>query len=372
MPAPPRRWPPLGHLPDWGGHPLELLEAGARLGPLFELNLGLRTVVGYSPGFNRRLLSDLSAFRSAGSFSRLVPYLAGGVILTDAPAHRERRATLNPSFHARSLEALRQRVRAAIRPVRGEFDALAWADTNVRRMLNAAFFSGEFEDALLHAYLAPLRRPFPLPMLPRPAVFARFRAELRRLGALRRVRGGDDLLAQLCRLEGGLEETRIALGAAHDTTTHTLAWTLWHLAAYPQWRHPEGLGPVIRETLRLFPPGWMGSRRLARDLEVDGCALPRGTLVMYSPYLTHRDPSLWPEPLAFRPQRFLHKPPAWAYLPFGGGERTCLGMHLAQLLLEEALSGFLDGTLRPCGGDPRPRPGVTLGPAGPLHLSFWP
>ncbi|WP_406585085.1 cytochrome P450 [Deinococcus aetherius] len=369
LPEPPPR-PGDGHLRDWALAPLPLVEEGARRareggGDLFRLRLGLPAVVGFSPAWNRRLLGDLQTFRSAGSFSRVVPYLSGGVILTDAPDHGPRRQVVNPGFGRRHLEGLRVRVRAALLPVpAGEFDALAWADRAVLRLLNAAYFGGEFDPGLLHAFLAPLRLPFPLPTVPRPLLFARVNAELRRLAHQRLTRGGDDLLALLAPLPGGLEETRVSLAAAHDTTTHALAWAVWHLAVHPDWHAPGHHPAVLKETLRLFPPGWMGSRRLARDLTWEGVRLPRGTLALYSPYLSARDPGLWQSPDAFRPCRWQAPPPAWAYLPFGGGERVCLGLHLAHLLILEALAAL--PPLTPVRGDPTPRPGVTLGPTGPL------
>ncbi|WP_424951080.1 cytochrome P450 [Deinococcus sp.] len=372
LPQPASR-PVSGHLQRWGGDPLALLHEGAavssKTGKLFALNLGLPAVVGFSPDWNRRLLTDLERFQSRGSFSAVVPYLAGGVILTDA-GHAERRGAVNPPFGKRSLEGLRERIRAALRQERPEptFDALAWADRAVLRMLNAAYFSGDLDAGLLHAFLAPLRHAFPVPAWPRPLLFARMNRALDRLARTRLTEGGDDLLFHLARWPGGVREARISLAAGHDTTTHTLAWAVWHLAEHPGWARPDGLKAVIKETLRLYPPGWMGSRRLSRELEWQGHTLPRGALALYSPYLSARDPELWDAPEEFRPARWEKSPPAWSYLPFGGGERLCLGMHLANLMLEEALLYLLEVApeLRPLHGDPAPRPGVTLGPAGPL------
>ena len=371
MPLPsPTAHPQAGHLPRWATAPLALLEEGAQLGgKLFTLRLGLPAVVGYSPEWNRRLLTDLDTFRSAGSFSRVVPYLSGGIILTDS-GHKERRHALNPPFSKRSLETLRARVRAALRSERleGSFDALAWADRAVLRMLNAAYFDSDLDARLLHAFLAPLRSPFPVPALPRPLLFARMDAALSRLAHTRLTEGGDDLLTALARWPGGVRETRVSLAAGHDTTTHSLAWALWHLGQHPAWFRADGLRPAIKETLRLYPPGWMGSRRLSRSLELEGETLPKGALALYSPYLSARDPDFWDAPDAFRPERWERPPPAWSYLPFGGGERLCLGIHLANLLLEEALLYVLESgkELRALHGDPSPRPGVTLGPSGPL------
>ncbi|WP_420595435.1 cytochrome P450 [Deinococcus sp.] len=362
-----------GHLQRWGGSPIALIEEGAKKGHLFRLKLGLDTVVGFSPAWNKRLLSDLTTFRSAGGFSAVVPYLSGGIILTDAPGHGPRRQLMNPGFGKKHLEVLQERIRAALdeynrQQLTAEFDALVWADGAVLAMLNAAYFSGEFPHALLHAFLAPLRQPFPTPAWPRPLLFARFDSKLKRLAERRLLNGGDDLLSLMARLPGGVREARISLAAGHDTTTHTLAWAAWHLAEQPEWHTPEHHKIVIKETLRLYPPGWMGSRRLAKATEFEGVNLPKGALALYSPYLSGRDLLLWERPNEFWPQRWQDgfKPPAWAYLPFGGGERLCLGMHLANLMLEEALASLPQ--LMALRGDPTPRPGVTLGPMGPLWV----
>ena len=186
----PATLPVSGHLQRWGGDPLSLLHEGAAIsletGKTFALKLGLPAVVGYSPEWNKLLLSDLDTFRSAGSFSAVVPYLAGGVILTDA-GHRERRGAVNPPFGKRSMESLRERIRAALRAENPDttFDALAWADRAVLRMLNAAYFSSDLDAGLLHAFLAPLRHAFPVPAIPRPLLFARMNRALDRLAHTR-------------------------------------------------------------------------------------------------------------------------------------------------------------------------------------------
>jgi cytochrome P450 len=90
--------------------------------------------------------------------------------------------------------------------------------------------------------------------------------------------------------------------------------------------------------------------------------------VLYSPYLTHRDPRLWPEPRQFRPERFLAPLPAWGFLPFSAGERTCLGSAFARLVLDTVLDAFEGSRLSVVQADPRPRAAITLAPARPLLL----
>lgn len=361
-----------GHLQDWALKPIPLIEEGAAKAKaskqdLFRLRLGLPAVVGFSPDWNKRVLTDLPTFVSAGSFSKIVPYLSGGVILSDTPEHITKRKQLNPGFTKRELASLQRRTRLA-RPAipLDTFDALAWADHTVLRLLNAAYFSSEFNESLLHSFLAPLRQPFPIPALPRPLLFKRVQAELEDLAKKRKAAPQGDLITFLARLPDGLEETRISLAAAHDTTTHALAYAIWHIAKYPQWHNEKDHPAVLKETLRLYAPGWMGSRRLSQSIEWQGIQLPKGTLALYSPYLSARDPDLWEQPTEFQPERWQNKPPAWAYLPFGGGERLCLGMHLAQMLILDVLAEL--PALTAIRGNAQPQPGVTLGPKGPLWV----
>jgi cytochrome P450 len=366
LPAP-RSQPLVGHLGRWGRQPLSLLEEGAALGPVFGLRLWRNTIVGYSPDWNRFVLGDLDLFRSRGSMSGLSPHLAAGVVQTESPDHRRRRAELNPSFARRSVSALRPRILEAVTRdlPRGEFDAVAWSASITRAILSATFFGGALPAPVLAAFLRPLDRPLPGPLVRRPALFRRMnRALAQALPA-----APEDCLAAAFRdLPGGLDEARVALSAGYDTTAHTMAWLLYHLSRQPALFGAGQRELAVNEVLRLYPAGWLGSRRAARDTAFAGIAIPRGALVLYSPYLTHRDQELWPEPQEFRPERFLAPLPAWGFLPFAAGERTCLGSSYARLVLDTVLDAFEGSRLSVVTADPRPRAGITLAPAGPLIL----
>ncbi|MFO7544048.1 MAG: cytochrome P450 [Trueperaceae bacterium] len=368
LPLPsPAGQPVVGHLGRWGREPLALLGDGARLGRVFELRLWRRAVVGYGPEWNRLVLGDLDTFRSKGSLSALSPYLNGGVVMTDHPEHAPRRQELNPHFHAGSVATMRERLVAVVAgelPA-GRFDTLAWALHVVPPMLNEAFFAGEFPQPLLEKFVAPLHRPLPWPLLPRPATFRQVDAAIARVLA---APGDGSLAHALAGVDGAGEELRVALAAAFDTTAHTLAWALWHLAGTPNDGTPDEVRAVVQETLRLYPAGWLGSRVASRPFSYAGHAFPRRLLVFYSPYLTHRDADLWPDPDRFDPTRFQERKPPWGYIPFSAGERTCLGMHLANLILEVALTPFAAGRAKAVGGDPTPRTGLTLSPRGPLWV----
>ena len=92
---------------------------------------------------------------------------------------------------------------------------------------------------------------------------------------------------------------------------------------------------VMSETMRLYPPAWHVERDAVQDDDIAGVAVSAGDTVGISPYLLHRHPEFWPNPEGFDPQRFLPDSastrPRYAYLPFGGGRRICVGAGLVQL-----------------------------------------
>ncbi len=362
----------VGHLGQWGTDPLGVLEKGAQAArardvSTFELKLWRRALVGYSPEWNRGVLGDLETFRSRGGLSELSPYLNSGIVQTDAPEHRPQRKILNPGFTKNAMNDLHTAMATTIDAnlPTGDFDAIEWSSTVVRAVLSSTFLGEDTIDPVLDRWLGPMEAPLPLPFLPRPIRFRAMNARL--VAALADPPPGS--LAQTFAGHGGLPEMRVALAAGYDTTAHTLAWLLTHAAQDPSLLDPARHDSAIKETLRLYPAGWTGSRRANKDITVDGVDISQGELVLYSPYLTHRDPDLWDSPTAYRPDRFdTGKAPAWGYVPFAAGERTCLGRHYAHLLMRTVLEAINGRLLTFIAGDLSPRAGVTLRPAGPLHL----
>jgi cytochrome P450 len=212
---------------------------------------------------------------------------------------------------------------------------------------------------------------------------------------------GDDLLGMLLEArdeQTGEAMTRVQLRdevatillAGHETTANALSWT-WYLLAQDKRvqnkLHEEldntlrGRAPVFadlvelsytravfEEALRLYPPAWAISRRPVEDDVVGGYRIPAGSTVLLSPYVTHRNPRFWANPGAFDPERFYpasaRDRPAYAYFPFGGGPRKCIGngfaMMEAQLVLATLAQRYrlrlLPGQLM------EPEPLVTLRP----------
>jgi cytochrome P450 len=137
------------------------------------------------------------------------------------------------------------------------------------------------------------------------------------------------------------DELLTLLVAGHETTATALAWAVERLI-----RHPDKLARLreeveagedayltatIQETLRLRPVIVLVLRRLTEAIELGGHELPAGVSVAPSIHLIHRDPTIYPEPDRFRPERFLETPPGtYTWIPFGGGVRRCLGAAFAQ------------------------------------------
>ncbi|MCC7161791.1 MAG: cytochrome P450 [Anaerolineae bacterium] len=218
-----------------------------------------------------------------------------------------------------------------------------------------------------------------------------------------------DLLALLMRIkdpETGIGLTQEELEreivtmvfAGHETTSNALTWAWYALSQNPQVEkelHNEldtvlnGRAPttddvpnlvytrrVIDETLRLYPPAWAFGRETLKADALDGYAIPAKTVVIVSPYTMHRHPRFWNKPETFDPDRFLpersDKRPRYAYLPFGGGPRLCIGQPFALTEATLLLAGLAQRyVLRLASGAiVRPKPNITLTVANGLPMTL--
>lgn len=184
--------------------------------------------------------------------------------------------------------------------------------------------------------------------------------------------------------------------AGHETTANTLTW-VWYLIA----QHPEieqklyeeldavtaGRTPtfqdlmslkynemVIKESLRMYPPAWILVRQPNADVEVGGYQIKKGTTVFVSPYVTQRDARYYPDPETFMPERFSpdseKKIPPYAYIPFSGGPRVCIGNSLAMMQMRLIVATIMQQfRLRYTHTKPlKPASLITLVPEGGLTL----
>jgi cytochrome P450 len=154
------------------------------------------------------------------------------------------------------------------------------------------------------------------------------------------------------------DELMTLLVAGHETTATALAWTLERLVRHPHMLarlgEDEYLDAVVKESLRLRPIVPLVARRLQEPMEIGGHLLPAGVTVTPSIWLMHRNGAIYPEPDAFRPERFLGEPPGtYTWIPFGGGVRRCLGASFAMFEMKQVLGAIADAVaLEPA--DPKP------------------
>jgi retinoid hydroxylase len=390
--------PSLARTRRFANDPLPLpLECYERFGPVFTLRiLHSNTVFVLGPEANHHItVSNASNFLWRTSFFReLIGFAGDGLLTTDGDFHRASRRIMLPAFHteqiAASLGTMVEETTAALDeiPLDETVDLYAWTRRLALRIAMRALFgidldgpqarsinAAELFEQTLSFYssdyfLRMLRGPFSPWDRQQKATRAINRLIYSEI-ARRRSSGerGMDLLSLLIDAtdeEGAAltdsqirDEVMTLLFAGHDTTTSTVAFMFYELA-----RHPEavarlvdeqdsilaGSAPepaqlmgtglpylemVLDETLRKYPPAWVGPRRSVAPFELHGHAIPGNVFVNYCSWASHHLPDVFPEPESFRPERFAPEAkaalPKGAYIPFGGGSRICIGMRFGQL-----------------------------------------
>jgi cytochrome P450 len=365
-----------------------LLEAHERYGPVFSVRvLSSRQVFMLGPEANHHMLVSHAhnfVWRDGG-FSDLIPLLGDGLLTVDGSFHRRSRRIMLPAFHRDRIAAAREVMERETDRALGAWrdgatiDLERWTRDLALRIAMRALFgldpdarpaalepAREFERALgfygKDFFVQTLRGPG--------TPFARMRQARRRLDrvifaeiARRRSTGarGEDILSLLLDAEDEdgsrlsdahvRDEVMTLLFAGHDTTTSTVAFLFHELSRRPELAEAlegESLERAIDETLRLYPPAWIGPRRSVEPFAFAGHTIPGGVPVNYSSWASHRLPGVWERPEAFEPDRFLPAAraalPKGAYVPFGGGSRTCIGMRFGlqevRVIAEAILAAF--------------------------------
>ncbi len=395
-------------------------------------------------GARRVLVENARSYSKATiQYGALSLVTGGGLLTADGDAWRRRRRIAQPAFHHGTLDVVAEQAVAAAERVRAGWSHLpdgAVVDVDAaclqatlevvgRTLFDADLAAdGERVVAAVHTALAVVvqraRTPQPswLPtaanrrLAQAVATLDRTCGDVVRGRRARGLAGGEDLLGLLLRStaadaagEGGLTDAEVRdelvtlVIAGHETVASALSWTLLLLADHPQvqrrlhdeldtvlpgrrapgWADLAGLRvtrSIVDESLRLFPPAWVLTRRAESEDEICGVAVPAGTLVIVSPWLLHRRPADWPQPLSFDPSRFdadRSATPRGAYLPFGVGPRLCIGRDFATVETVLTLAALLRGhrVELPLDADGRPRrPGidasVTVRPRGGLPLAL--
>jgi cytochrome P450 len=410
--------PPIVQTMHWLLRPISFLESSRRrFGDTFSVRfLGFRTPM--------VMLSDAEAIRALyskpehglppGRTLALLPIVGPrSLLLLEGRDHLARRRLMLPPFHGERMRAYESTVREVVArdveswPEREPFAlhahmqhvtlevilrAVFGVTDSERRMRLADHLSrllGQTASVGLQFAVLTSRR------LGARDPLAGLRELRRQIDALldveiaaRRADPREDILSMLvaARFEGGepMDDAEIRdqlmtlLVAGHETTATGLAWTfdllvrhpaaLEHLVAEVDAGEQAYVRAVVSESLRLRPVVPLAGRRLASPLRVDGYELPAGTDVTPAIWLAHTRADRYPEPFAFRPERFLDGAPSTsAWVPFGGGVRRCIGAAFAEMEMRIAVAEILrHRTLRTASGNAEhvARRNVTFSPAG--------
>lgn len=327
----------------------------------------------------------------------LIESVAGqGLLTSENPLWRQQRQVIQPAFHRRSLDRFEYVMQEATQQMIRRLDAYAASgeavdisDEMVRVTLDIvtrSLFSYDILDEAAdigQAMDTMVSIGKPKHRKVQEAIAYLDRVVVALIDSRVALAGDppDDLLTTLLTVtypDGGhmplqqvRDEVMALLVAGHETTANTLSWSWYLLAQHPevmtrlQAELDETLGGrpasmadaerlpyammVIQESMRLYPSAWSISRRALGDDEIGGYHIPANAIVAMSPYTMHRHPDYWPEPDAFRPERFeaeaIAGRPHFAYFPFGGGARQCIGRHFAMaesLMVMTALARRFD------------------------------
>lgn len=423
-----------GHLTDFARDPLGFLtDTARRSGPFVRLRFGFtRACLLSDPELVKEVLvTRNSDFIKARAFRRQRPLLGNGLLLNEGDSWLRQRRLAQPAFHRQQIASYAetmvqcaethlagwkpgevrdfhmetQRLTAGIasrtlfgNDVEGEAGSLA-------RIIETAM--EHYADQRGLARLAPAWLPLPARL--------RYQAAIRKLDRIllrlireRRARTDDpgDLLSILlhARDEDGSsmddrqvrdEAVNLFLGG-YDTPALALSWALYLLARHPDAErrlHAElnetlaGQSPTVddlpglryaeaitREAMRLYPPAWILAREAVRDTVVGGYHVPQGTQVLFSQWVLHRDPCHFDEAERFAPERWLNgsarKAHRFAYLPFGAGQRICIGARYAEMQMLILLAVMVQRFRFVLASDEevKPWPSVTLRPRGGLPM----
>ena len=337
--------------------PLGFLTSLREHGTFVRYRLGPRTLhlVSDPEIVHQVLIAKASAFHKDRGTEMMRPLLGRGLLTSEDEQHRRQRRALQPALLARDALAGDEEVDLFSLAMRTTFAIVGRALFGARVAGEAPGVQRALADAMSVFTLArvPVYRLLLRLPLPSTLRFARARDTLEAV-VDRIVREHDASgffsLAEAAGLSGDeLRDTALTLLlAGHETTSVALCWTLYLLSQHRevearveaeidsslQGRVPEAsdverlpyLQRVLSESMRLFPPAWAVGRLAQEDVELSGRIVRRGETVILSQWVIHRDPALWPDPLRFDPDRF-ERPPVhrFAYFPFGGGPRVCIG-----------------------------------------------
>ena len=408
-----------------------------RHGPIFRMDLGGGPVVLIShPAWVEEVLFGRAADVKKDQIVQSLRLVIGdGLLTSEGDTWRSHRRRIAPSFQRSALEGYAATMVAHSKDAAASHRPGELGDVHhdlmalTLRIVVSCLFGTDADlsgagidralDQFMHRFVVELRtwrRVAPTALLwfgrrPYRRAMATFDSSFSTIIAAHRARGtdGDDLLSRLlaARDEDGSgftdqelrDELLTLLVAGHETTALALTYALAMLSRAPDDqararaeidavlgdRDPTAadlpnlpfLRAIVSETLRLYPPAWGTGREVVNPFKLGPWQLKVGDQATVLPWLLHRDPTLWEDPLVFKPERWLDglekRLPKGQYFPFGLGPRACVGNHFAMMEMVIVLAVLLrQWRVLPGGPLPKLLAAVTLRPLGPVAIRWEP
>lgn len=429
----PSGWPIVGDLAAFGRDPLGYCEGlAARWGDVAHFKVVDHDLwlLSHPDDIEQVLVRDARSMHKDQIYELLVPALGRGLVTAEDDLWKRHRKLLAPLFTPKRVDAWATVMVRCAREAALRFPATLDAHREMmaltQRIVLETLFGADLDvdttavghalDGVMEGFVSeaqgihrvlPGWLPTPLRRRTSRAVAALDETVYALIRARRGATQGDDLLSLLLAASdeaGGLSDREVrdeavtSFVAGHETTALALTWTFVLLAENPAAWGPlmaevsQVLGArdataadhphlpyttgVIKESMRLLPPVWGFGRQAQADVTVRGQLVPAGHNLLVVPWVTQRDPRWFPEPLVFRPERWLDAAfvaglPRMAWFPFGGGPRVCIGQHFAMMEAVLCLATIAQrGRLEPTGPRPALLPSITLRPVGDVPASW--
>ncbi|MEC0256328.1 cytochrome P450 [Paenibacillus lautus] len=358
------------------------------------------SVFAFGPELNRQILSNPNFFEMSTALVKIPKDTVMGdlfyhnLLLMSGEKHKQHRRLIQPAFLHGQIEKYGQDMAGITEQLADEWGGRTRIDINTemkkltQRIALKTLFGvhnselmdtmgtliNRFTKSFLLTTLAPLNLPF-TPYRRSLRTAQQLNTQIRSMIHKKRQEAdATDVLAALIRghdEDGSTLTDEELVGhafsiytAGHETTANALTWAFFLLIQHPDIYAnlmeelnavlggspptQETLGRlplldhVVKESLRLLPPASIGTRITAAPCELDGYALPAGTNIFFSQFITHRLPQLYEEPNHFKPERWVTmKPTAFEFLPFSAGPHMCIGWHFAMQELKIVLAVLL-------------------------------